>query len=68
MNVDLDEHEKEFLIELLSGEHADLKHEIYRTEGFDFKEDLRRRKLVAEALLRKLGSPRHTPVTAHATT
>jgi hypothetical protein len=51
----LDEKEKEFLVELLNEEHAELREEIYKAEEHDFKEELKRRKILAEKLLEKLG-------------
>ena len=56
MQIIIDDHEKEFLLELLSEEHAELREEIYKAEEHDFKEELKRRKLLTEKLLEKLGS------------
>jgi hypothetical protein len=56
MQINIDEKEKEFLIELLNEEHAELREEIYKAEEHDFKEELKRRKLLTEKLLEKLGS------------
>lgn len=55
MQIMLDEKEKEFLVELLNEEHAELREEIYKAEEHDFKEELKRRKILAEKLLEKLG-------------
>ena len=56
MQIIIDDHEKEFLLELLSEEHSELREEIYKAEQHDFKEELKRRKLLTERLLEKLGS------------
>jgi hypothetical protein len=36
----LDEKVREFLVELLKGEQAELREEIYKAEQHDFKEEL----------------------------
>ncbi len=56
MQINIDDQEKEFLLELLSEEHAELREEIYKAEEHDFKEELKRRKLLTEKLLEKLGA------------
>jgi len=56
MEIKLDSDEKEFLSELLNQEHADLREEIYKAEEHSFKEELKRRKLLTEKLLEKLGT------------
>ena len=56
MQMSIDEKEKEFLIELLNEEHSELREEIYKAEEHDFKEELKRRKLLTEKLLEKLGA------------
>ena len=56
MQITLDDQEKEFLLELLSEEHSELREEIYKAEEHDFKEELKRRKLLTEKLLEKLGA------------
>ncbi len=55
MQINLDEKEREFLVELLNEEHAELREEIYKAEEHDFKEELKRRKILTEKLLEKLG-------------
>jgi hypothetical protein len=55
MQISLEEKEKEFLIELLNEEHAELREEIYKAEEHDFKEELKKRKILVEKLLQKLG-------------
>jgi hypothetical protein len=55
MELKLENDEKEFLIELLNEEHAELREEIYKAEEHSFKEELKRRKLLTERLLEKLG-------------
>ncbi len=56
MQIIIDDQEKEFLLELLSEEHSELREEIYKAEEHDFKEELKRRKLLTEKLLEKLGA------------
>ena len=56
MQMNIDDQEKESLLELLSEEHAELREEIYKAEVHDFKEELKRRKLLTERLLEKLGA------------
>ena len=56
MELKIDNGEKEFLIELLNEEHAELREEIYKAEEHSFKEELKRRKILTEKLLEKLGA------------
>ena len=56
MQMIIDESEKEFLLELLQEEHSELREEIYKAEEYNFKEELKRRKLLTEKLLEKLGA------------
>ncbi len=54
MVIDLTRDERDMVISLLDTAIADARQEIYRTESFEFKESLRRKKNLMEALLLKL--------------
>jgi hypothetical protein len=54
MQIDLGSEELEFLAELLHRDYQELREEIYKTEGFRFKADLRTKEKLIECLLAKL--------------
>ncbi len=54
MEITLSNEEKEFLIELLQERRDRFVHEISRTGSHDFKDLLRRKENVLEALLEKV--------------
>jgi len=61
MQIDLNSEELDFLAELLRRDYQELREEIYKTEDYRFKADLRAKEKLVEALLEKLvpvGVPR----------
>jgi len=55
MQITLDEYEHKVLRESIEDTLANLREEIYKTEDFDYKEQLKRRKAALEAILERLG-------------
>lgn len=55
MQITLDEYEHKVLRESIEDTLANLREEVHRTESFDYKEQLRRRKTALEAILERLG-------------
>jgi len=54
MQIEINQEEREFLTECLRRDYQDLREEIYKTEDFRFKSDLRRKERLIESLLGKL--------------
>ena len=57
MNLTLSDEERALLAELLDADYRELKEEINKTEGYDYKEALKARERLLESLLAKLGAP-----------
>ncbi|HEV8573643.1 MAG TPA: hypothetical protein VGR43_02945 [Dehalococcoidia bacterium] len=55
MQIDLSDDERALLRDVLEAANGDLREEIYKTEGTDFKRRLKERELVLQELMRKLG-------------
>lgn len=56
MQLTLTNDEAKTLAELLDALLPDLREEVYKTENFDFREDLKRREALAKSLLDRLKS------------
>lgn len=56
MQIALDEEEKLTLVEVLSELLPDLREEVYKTENYDYRQQLKRRETVVKELLTRLGS------------
>jgi len=54
MILNISQEECELLISLLTSAIADTKEEIYKTEKYEFKEDLKNEKMIMEKVLIKL--------------
>jgi hypothetical protein len=54
MQIDLRSEELQFLAELLRRDYQELREEIYKTEDYRFKADLRAKEKLIESLLAKL--------------
>ncbi len=54
MQIDLSFEEVSFLAELLRREYQELREEIYKTEDYRFKADLRAKERLIESLLGRL--------------
>ncbi|MCL6481022.1 MAG: hypothetical protein K6U02_04780 [Firmicutes bacterium] len=54
MQVHLDEEEQQALLEILEEVLHNLSEEIYKTENFDYREQLKRRQAVVKSLLERL--------------
>lgn len=54
MQITLDEYENRILKESIQDTLANIREEVYRTENFDYKEQLKRRKAALEAVLERL--------------
>jgi hypothetical protein len=57
MQIQLDEYESRVLKESIQDTLANIREEVYRTENFDYKEQLKRRKAALEAVLERLEQP-----------
>jgi hypothetical protein len=57
MTLELNEHERAYLSELLEARHAEMLHELHHTDTADFKEILRKRIALIESLRAKVGGP-----------
>ncbi len=55
MQLSLEPKEQEILVWALQNTVSDLGHEIADTEKYDYREDLKQRKAVLQALLGRLG-------------
>jgi hypothetical protein len=54
MRIELDERERELLLDLLEEQLGDLRDEIYRAESHEFKELLRAKKELVKKLIEHL--------------
>ena len=54
MNIDLTQHQRELLTELLEKEHKDREHELHRTDSLSYKKLLRERIAVVEDLCERI--------------
>lgn len=54
MTLDIDEQERDYLLEILEARRAELLHELHHTDTLYFKEVLRRRVALVENLSSKL--------------
>lgn len=57
MQIQLNEQERQALLEILEDALPNLSEEIYKTENFDYREQLKRRQAVVKALLERLRTP-----------
>ena len=57
MQLTLNDEEHQVLLEILREALPDLREEVYKTEDFDFRAHLKRRKETINTLLGKLGVP-----------
>ena len=55
MQFALTEEEVETLLDMLSEALSNLREEVYKTENFDYREELKRREAVIKRLLTRLG-------------
>jgi hypothetical protein len=46
--------ERTFLVELLQQSRSDLREEIYKTEAYDFRMELKKKQKILESLLQKI--------------
>ena len=56
MQIALNEEEKRTLVEILNETLPNLREEVYKTENFDYREELKRREAVIKDLLGRLGA------------
>jgi hypothetical protein len=61
MIIELNPAERDVMISLLDAALADVRQEIYRTEQFEYKENLRVRKSTMEGILGQLIGPKQRP-------
>jgi hypothetical protein len=61
MQLTITHEEAEILNDLLKAYVPDLGEEVYKTENFDLREELKRREQVLKALLTRLGAMLHQP-------
>lgn len=54
MQIDLNSEELNLLVELLRRDYQELREEIYKTEDYRFKTDLRAKEKLIESLLQKV--------------
>jgi hypothetical protein len=54
MTFDITDEERAYLLEVLEARHAELLHELHHTDTLDFKEMLKRKVELVEALRSKL--------------
>ncbi len=54
MHLELNEEERQALLEVLNHAIPNLREEVYKTENFDFREELKQRELVLRNLLARL--------------
>jgi hypothetical protein len=57
MNLDLSGPERDLLLEVLESELGRVKGEIYKTETWDYKEQLKSRETMLGSLIERLGAP-----------
>lgn len=56
MQVTLNEEERQTLLEVLNEVLPDLREEVYKTESFDYREQLKRRETLLKTLLARLSA------------
>ncbi len=56
MQIMLNDEEKRTLVEVLNELLPNLREEVYKTENFDYRSELKRRETVVKSLLDRLGS------------
>ena len=56
MQITLSEEEKSTLLDVLKETLPNLREEVYKTESYDYREELKRREVVVKSLLARLGS------------
>jgi hypothetical protein len=61
MQLELNEAERDELVELIKAAHADLASEIHHASVNHYREGLRQRRVVLEGLLHRLGVETHQP-------
>ena len=54
MTFDINDQEREYLLEILEARRAELLHELHHTDTLDFKEMLKRKVELVEGLTSKL--------------
>ena len=54
MTLDILEHERDLLVELLKAAHSSLRDELLHTDGFEYKEMLRQKLELLKALQSKV--------------
>ena len=55
MQIILDEYENKVLRESIEDTLSNMREEVYRTESFEYREQLKRRKAALKAVLERLG-------------
>jgi hypothetical protein len=55
MQIILDEYENKVLRESIEDTLSNMRGEVYKTESFEYREQLKRRKAALEAVLERLG-------------
>ena len=56
MQIEINDEERQTLVEILSEVLPDLREEVYKTENYDYREELKHREVVVKSLLARLGS------------
>ena len=56
MQIALNDEEKQTLVEILNETLPNLREEVYKTENYDYREELKRREAVVKDLLARLGT------------
>ncbi len=56
MQIALNDEEKLTLVEVLNELLPDLREEVYKTENYDYRQQLKRRETIVKGLLTRLGS------------
>lgn len=56
MQITLSKEEKSTLVDVLNEILPNLREEVYKTESYDYREELKRREVVVKSLLARLGS------------
>jgi hypothetical protein len=58
MTLDITDQEREYLLEILEAQREELLHELHHTDTLDFKEMLKRKAELVEAVRSKLANVR----------
>jgi hypothetical protein len=61
MNLELSDAERALLAEIVEGAYGDLREEIYKTETFDYKEQLKAREALLTGIRAKLQGGTNAP-------